>query len=113
MKVTLTKVYRNTKDKNGVDLKTKDGRPYTRVSIKTQEHGDKWLSGFGAEWNSFWNEGDTVNIEVKENGQYLNFERINELDEIRSRLTALEDAVFNNKMQPTDFGIPPEDLPDF
>lgn len=75
MTATLTKVYRTDKDKNGNPLMSKAGKPYTRMSIKCQEHGDKWLSGFSSGWNQNWKEGDTVEIEVKQNGQYLNFEK--------------------------------------
>ena len=73
MKVTLTKVYRSTTDKEGNALMTKAGKPYERVSIKTQEHGEKWLSGFGAESNQGWQEGDELELEIEESGQYLNF----------------------------------------
>lgn len=73
-KVTLTKIYKTNKDKEGNELKSKKGFPYTRMSIKTEEHGDKWVSGFENKDNKDWKEGDTVEIEVKENGQYLNFE---------------------------------------
>ncbi len=54
------------------------GKPYTSRSIKTQEHGDKWLSGFANANNKNWKVGDTVELEVKEvnkdGKQYLNFE---------------------------------------
>jgi len=74
MKVTLTKIYKTNKDKEGNELKSKKGFPYTRMSIKTEEHGDKWVSGFENKDNKDWKEGDTVEVELKENGEYLNFE---------------------------------------
>jgi hypothetical protein len=105
MKITLTKIYRTNKDKQGNLLKSAKGFNYERLGLKTQEHGDTWLSGFGGDWNQSWQEGQTVDVEVKQvekDGKvYLNFERINELDEIRTRLTTLEDAVFNKQSSTT------------
>lgn len=108
MKVRLTTVYRTKTDKKGNLLTSKkSGKPYERVSIKTVEHGDKWLSGFGGQWNADWAEGDEVDIVVKEAGQYLNFERLNPLDALESRIKALEEAVFGDKpVNPIDSDLP-------
>ena len=75
-KLLITRIYRSTKDKDGKELKTKAGKPYERVSIKTEEYTDKWLSGFGNDNNKEWREGDEVTLEVKEVGQYLNFSTV-------------------------------------
>lgn len=76
MQVTLTKIQRFTKDKEGNDLIAQSGfnkgKPFTRLVIYTQEH-EKSLSGFDSAVSANWKEGDKVEIEVKENGQYLNF----------------------------------------
>lgn len=85
MQVKLTKVSRTTSDKEGNALKTKDGRPYTRISIKTEQHADKYLSGFENADTKNWKEGDTVEIDVTENGQYLNF-----------KVPKKEDKVYDN-----------------
>jgi hypothetical protein len=82
----LTKVTRYTTDKAGQPLKTKDGRPYTRVNIQTQEHGQKWLSGFGSNTNVNWKEGDKVELIVKENGEYLNFSEPKKTDLVDEKL---------------------------
>lgn len=112
MQVTITRIFRTTTDKKtGQPLINKNGKPYERVGIQTQEYGDKWLSGFGAAWNSYWKEGDTVNIEVEEKGQYINFEKVDELEEIRARLKILEDFVFAAKSHtPTD-DVNVDDIP--
>lgn len=73
MQVTITKINRTTTDKKGDALKTKDGRPYTRISLKTDQHEDKWLSGFENADTKSWKQGDSVEIEVTQNGEYLNF----------------------------------------
>ncbi|NHZ84603.1 MAG: hypothetical protein GWP19_01820 [Planctomycetia bacterium] len=89
-KVTLTKVYRSTTNSEGQTLKTKDGREYTRVSIKTDKHGDVLLSGFGNRSNANWKEGDTVEIVVEQKGQYLNFSMPDEVALLKIRVEKLE-----------------------
>ena len=98
MEVKLTKVYRTDKDKEGKPLMTKGtpdrpSRSYTRLGIKTQEHGDKWLSGFENRESANWQEGDTVDIEVEPNGQYLNFKTLSEMDKVWKMLTYLQKQI--------------------
>ena len=97
MKIKLTKVYRNTKDKTGKPLVDRHGREYEKVSIKSIEYGDKWISGFGGQWNLFWREGDTVNVDVTEDSGYLNFRKPDPVKELEKRVKALEDSVFSSK----------------
>lgn len=52
---------------------TRTGKPFTSLGIKTDQHGDKWLSGFSNKDNEGWKEGDTVEIEVEQKDEYLNF----------------------------------------
>ena len=66
MKVKLTRVSRNNKTSKG-------GKDYVSLGIQTEQHGDKWINGFGNNFNKDWKQGDEVEIEVVENGQYLNF----------------------------------------
>lgn len=77
-KVKLTKIYTTDKDKQGNALKSKKGFPYTRMSIKCEQYGDQWISGFQNEGNKEWKEGDEVEIIKTENTKdgktYLNFE---------------------------------------
>lgn len=73
MHITLTQVNRYTTSKDGSPLKTKDGRPYTSVRVKCVEYGDKILSGFENHVTKSWKEGDKVEVEVEEKGDYLNF----------------------------------------
>lgn len=96
MKVKLTQVYRTRTDKDGNELVNRNGKPYTRVSIKTEQHGDKWLSGFGNKENSSWDKGDEVEIIVEEKGQWLNFKTPpntvtrQEFEALEKRVAALE-----------------------
>ncbi len=108
MKFKLTKVFRTTEDKQGNELRTRDGRPYERLAVKVAEHGEKWVSGFGNKANAYWKEGDEVDINIEQKGEYLNFSMPNVWDaikDLRERVAQLE-----------DFGpdkLPEEDLPNF
>lgn len=77
-KIKITKIYTTDKDKLGNPLKSKKGFPYTRMSIKCEQFGDQWLSGFQNADNKEWKEGDEVEIIKTENSKdgkiYLNFE---------------------------------------
>lgn len=130
MELTLTKVVRKDTDKEGKPLTTKDGRPYTRLGIQTREHGAKWLSGFSAPWNQSWKEGDTVECDVEQKGEYLNISKPDPLTEFAKKLThlglefwKLEDRVKKleaaqpkvnvqvSKPTPAQLSEPPDDLP--
>ena len=95
-KATITRVYISDKDKNGVPFVAKaTGRPYSKMSIKCVEQGDKWLSGFKGKENENWKEGDVVDIIVKQNGEYLNFDVPKAEDKLAMRVSALEVEVMN------------------
>lgn len=106
MQVTLTKVQRYTTGKDSKPLINSNGKPYVRVLVKTQEHGDATISGFGNRDNENWQEGDRVDIEVEQKGEYLNFKMppkkeadmsgfmssvIFEINELKAKVKALED----------------------
>lgn len=95
MKLKIEKLYRSSKDKQGNPLKTSDGRAYERVAIKCFGYGEgKWISGFSADWNKGWREGDEVEVEVEQRGEYLNFKKADKVSGLENRLQELEDAVF-------------------
>ena len=52
---------------------SKAGKPYTSFSIKVESRGDKFISGFGNKGNASWKEGDEVEIEIEQKGNYLNW----------------------------------------
>lgn len=115
MEVTLTRVFRSWKDKEGNDLVSKSGRKYEKVLIKCQEYGDRWVSGFGSKSNQNWKEGDTVNIVVEEKGEYLNFKTVetNETSDNSKVMFMLElidkklEAI-NKKISPTEKDATPD-----
>lgn len=66
-KLTLTFVKRTPK------VSERTGKPFTSLSIKCEEYPNKWLSGFDGKETASWKEGDVVEADVEEKGQYLNF----------------------------------------
>ena len=93
MKLNIEKVYRKE------EISKKTNKPYTRLAIKTKEYPDKWISGFGNKHNSEWKQGDSVDVNVIEKGEYLDFEMINSdtrIDILEQRIKVLEDFVFQN-----------------
>lgn len=92
-KLTLTKIYRSDKDKNGVTLKTKDGRPYTKIAVKCKEYGDQYVSGFSAYWNENWQEGQTVQAVVETNNGYLNLKKPDPIAELADKVATLESRI--------------------
>lgn len=67
MQLTITQISRKNK------TSAKSGKPFESVGIKCQEYGDRWISGFGRADNKSWKVGDTVDVNVEEKGEYLNF----------------------------------------
>jgi hypothetical protein len=112
MQVTLTKIYRSDKDKNGNPLigKAKTdangnliaGRPYTKIGIKTREHGEAWLSGFGGHWNQDWKEGDTVEVDIERSGDFLNFRKPDPVRSLEQRIAAIEKWI-EEHAEPVDY----------
>src|SRR3990167_3671552 len=118
MEITITKTYRTDKDKEGKPLMTKGStdrpsRPYTRLAIKTKEHGDKWLSGFENRETANWKEGDIVDIEITPNGQYLNFKTLSQEDKMWKEINRQAGEIHNLKKQMADilrnFGQVPDE----
>jgi hypothetical protein len=95
----ILKIYRSWKDKDNKPLKTSDGREYERVAIQTKEYGSKWISGFGGNWNRNWKEGDNIDIEIEEKGQYLNFKRPDPLKALEERVARIEAELWAKRPQ--------------
>ena len=53
-------------DKSGNPYKTKNGKPFVRVSIKVAEHGDNFISGLFFGENCPWKVGETVELVIAE-----------------------------------------------
>ena len=96
-KITLTRVFSTDKNKDGTPLMSKLGKPYSKMSVKCVEHGDTWLSGFKGRENENWKEGDQVDVIVKQNGDFLNYEVPKAEDKLAMRVAALEVEVMQLK----------------
>ena len=125
MTTKLTDIKQITTDRAGVPLRTRDGRPYTRLLIKTEEHANQWISGFQNKQNYNWKVGDLVNIEIQEvqkDGQtYLNFRTQDRIDLLEARIATLEIQIRNlmgsqeakkEKEQPEELPPLDEELPE-
>ena len=116
MKLTIEKIDR-TKSVTFTDKKT--GQPKTLQKVGVFHQGD-WYSCFQGEWNKEWKEGDTIEVEVERNGNYLNiqaprkpspmFEFLKEmkvqLDRIEAKIGGYDDAP-----PPEVTGGPVDDIP--
>jgi len=108
-KLTITRVFVNDKNKEGLPLLTKAGKPYRKIAIQTQEYGNEYLSSFIFEPGDEklnWKSGQTISVIVEKNGQWFNFRMPTNSDyqEIRmesleKRIEALEDFA-KNKVVP-------------
>lgn len=94
MKVKLT--YVNNEDKT-----SKAGKPYTACGIKTEQHGDQFINGFGNPQTKRWNVLDEVEIEVYEEEyqgkKSLKFKTKHPMDDFRERIEKLEAKVFGGE----------------
>jgi hypothetical protein len=107
MEVTITRITKFDKDRNGIPLSTKTGKRYTSLRFQCNEYGSRWVSGFENHDNKDWKEGDTVDVNIEEKGDYLNFsmpkkenrnivanpELTRKLDEIITKLNVLTPMV--------------------
>jgi len=107
-KITISRISFFDKDKEGNQLKSKDGKPYTRCLIDTTD-GRK-VSGFRNATSAGWKVGDEVEVEVEQKGEYWNFKTVKkegggvnqeQIDRIEKMVKALYDAAgINAVMQP-------------
>lgn len=67
MQVTITAMNKTPR------ISKKTGKAFVSLGIKTDQHGDAWLSGFAGKENEAWAVGDTVEIDIQQKGEYLNF----------------------------------------
>ena len=96
--LTITRVYQSEKNKGGEPFISKNGKPYMRVGITTQELGDEiWLSCISFNENDHARrikEGDVIKVGVEKKGDFWNFKFPEKDDEWKSsierRLSALE-----------------------
>ncbi len=105
MKVKLTRVIKQDKNKDGVYFKDKNGRPYYKVAIKI-EGSDNWYSTIvGSQKHKEWlmEEGKEYSITTSEKTSdtgtvFYNFALLSEseleLESLKERVTRLEGSVY-------------------
>ncbi len=100
-KITIEKCFIRAENKQGVPFRTKQtNKPFKMISLLTTEFKPKYISAMIWDGNSPLNlvqEGQTLEVIVTENGEYLNFELPKKEDLLEQRIKALEDAVFTKK----------------
>jgi hypothetical protein len=100
MKVTLTKVFTGVKEtkygeKLSVGLKIAE-KTVNDIDGNTVEVNDRYINAWFPKNTHFpYSEGDTVDIRVKQRGDYLDFQLIDKLEETNtSGNKNLEDRIF-------------------
>jgi hypothetical protein len=96
-KITIARLSFIEKDKEGNPLRTKDGKPYTRCLLDATD-GRK-ISGFANPTSRTWQQGDEVEVEIEQKGDYWNFKTVKkegggsinqeQLDRIEKMLVAI------------------------
>ena len=108
MKIVLTKIYISDQKKDGTKFVDKNNKPFKRVAIQTDSHGETWLSSFSfrdSDEMREWKEGQEVQILISKRDDFWNFRIPTKGDLLEERVTKLEEAVFDSKDTPLP--IPP------
>jgi hypothetical protein len=124
----ITYIKRETSDREGNALKTRDNRPYTRVLLKVESKADRYISGFGSDFNAKWEVGDAVDITITESDKkdkngvaYLNFTMPKKEDKVDEKLELilnklvglqLEIRTLADKITPSKSSYPVNDSPE-
>ncbi len=108
MQVKIKRISRKDTDKDGNKLLgKKDQKPYFKIGIQTEEHGDEWLSGFANSTTDpryLMEEGGTYSIAVEEKKVgdkiFKNFRMLSaqekELEELRALKATLGQSTTPN-----------------
>lgn len=91
----ITALYINTTKKDGTALISQYGKPFWKVSIKTDQYGDKYIYGniYKEDELPTWKVGDEVKLEVTQNGDFLNFKVPTKNDGLEGRVQVLENQM--------------------
>lgn len=114
--VKVKKVFKSDKSKDGKEFKDKNGKPFWKVAIQTDRHGNDWYSclAFKADDRVMnLSEGDEITIITEENNGFKNFKIPSKLDLLEARVELLE-KMFKPTDVPTslkDLTITTDDIP--
>jgi len=91
MKLKIDKIITRSKNKDGEDYISKFGKPYVNVSINSD---GVWYSCFDYNGQTRnWAEGQEIDVEIEEKGQYKNIILPKKENVFMDRLGALEQRV--------------------
>lgn len=91
--VKITKVFTSDKKKDGAEFKTKAGKKFWKVAIKTDKYPDNWYTAFAFDQGDEvmgLKEGDEVKVVLWKDGDWYNFKLPTRLDELEERVQVLE-----------------------
>ena len=118
-KLTLTKVFKSDKNKEGVEFKSKKGEKFWKVAVQFDKYPNEWFSCLAFAEDDYvmkLNEGDE-RLFVLDRGEYNNFKLPTRLDVLESRIEALErgtrpvQKIGESILNKAELGIDPEDIP--
>lgn len=123
-KITISRITSKKTNKEGKAYITKTGKPFEMmgVLIKGGKYDGKWASAclFEPDHPAYdWKEGDTVEVVLEQNGEYLNFKVPSRLDQLEARVAKLEASmavniaseVFSTPSKPIEHRISADDIP--
>jgi len=99
-KVKIQRVFISNKSRDGKEFKTKAGKPFQKVAIKTEQYPEVWMSKLvfnDSDPALMLKEGDqpTLKIWQSEDGGFYNFEFPKVEDEVRQEIDDLWSFVNN------------------
>lgn len=122
MKVKVTRISKKDTDKDGVKLiGKKDGKPYWKIGIQTEQTGDEWLSGFANSTTDpryTMEEGGTYSIGIQENHvgdkTYKNFRMLKpeelKMEEMEEELRVLKASKTSTEQAQVESHITLDDI---
>lgn len=103
--LTLSKVYKSDKNKDGEPFKAKDGKKFWKVAVKFSEYGEEWFSCLAFREDDKvmqLEEGEMVNVILTENNGFKNFKLPTRIDMLELRLERLERALKDSSVELPD-----------
>lgn len=91
-------------------------KPWKKLGIKTDKHGDKWLGAFINQYNekalAKLAVGQTVDVIVTQNGDFLNFSLPTRTDRLEARVAVIEQKLgIGGEQVSAPADINPDDIP--
>lgn len=111
--VTITKLFITDKNRDGKPFKDKNGKPFWKISIKTDKTGNDWYSSLAFKQDDELlqlKEGDEKLLTFTEEEGYKNFKLPSKYDVLDAKLDELNHRVLKLERSRTSDGT---EVPDF